>query len=297
MKIYNNLIIAAALLIASTVHAKDVLTLIIPTAPGGASHRYALFLAEHLRQKVDMSVIVVPKPGAEGTLAAKSLIDCHENPCILLSSVKAIKDRTSGQVVDLTTDITPIAYAGSIPQVIYVRSDSKFTSLESIVNSNEKLSYGVAQQSPVRGIIKKILKNNTSIVEVTYKSGGQSLLDVLSGNLSFGSTVPDILAPLEKAGRVRILSVVSKDKSLLLPKSPLLHVTKDLVDDLDVSYSSYFIFTSKDANPKLTAIIGSAINEYLTGPDSQQIINEMDINLLVKQNDYNNFLNKILLFN
>lgn len=296
MESLKHILVATYILTCSVFANAEQITLIIASSAGGMSHQYAMQIAPVLKQEFNLPVEIRLKPGAEGTIAATELQNCKvQDYCILLATVKPIKDRVSLQKVDLITDIRPLTYAGTVPSIAVVRYDSKYRTLKSILETTDRVSYGVSQQNQVRGLAREIFisKHKGQTVEVPYKSGGDVIKGVLSGELTVGLTTADVLIGLANSGMVRPLVVIGTQKSHVFPEVPLLTIPK-LTNDITVSQPSFFLWTSNTEDRVFIEKAKNTFDTYLTGSESNNIKNTMDIHLIIKQYQYKELLSKIL---
>lgn len=293
----KNLLVVLILLSHSLLsYSAEQVTIIMSSGPGGFSHRYSLNFAPFLSQALNLPVVIIPKPGAEGTLAAQSVSRCRKDQhCILFSSATPIKYRQTPYVVNLLDDVRPIAYAGSIPILAFTHKNSKYNTINELLTAPDPIAYGVAAQSPIRGTVRKIFKPaaGSNVVEIAYKSGSGVIQDVLSKNLTFGLTTADVLSELETNGRIKIITVIGNKSSNMIPHAPILSVDK-WQDDFNITQNNYFFWANNDEDSVFINNFQKAVNEYLTGKELVTLQNQMDIHLLIKQRQHKELLSSIL---
>ena len=298
MKLKNIKLIAKSLIVLSAIVSAQAaiaawpssqrITLMIASSAGGVSHRFALALQPVISDAFDMPVEIKLKPGAEGTIASLELQNCQR--CILLASAKPIKDRVTPRKVDITKDILPLVYLGSVPLVIFVKNGSVYNTMESIIESTDKVSFGIAMNNPLRGPTRKIFTSRKAL-EVAYKGGGDVLRGVLTGEIDAGVSTADALAPLEKAGKLKVLAVIGNRKSTLIENANVYSPPKI---NPNMTLNSFFLFTSNNEDTDFRQKVKTVMDSYLISSASNGFKAQFDLHSLVKQDQYKILLNEVL---
>jgi len=251
------------------------LKLVHGNSPGGIADNVTRHLAKNLEQELGQPVIVDPRVGASGKIAARYIKDItNTEPTLMMSfSYVFLNDPT----LDGTTDMTPIAYIGSIPMVVAVKADSKLTSKDLITTHNPKLTLGTAGVGDAGHLAMVALGQATksdSFMHVPYKGSGQAIIDLVGGTLDLyaGSGV-GALGQVQ-AGNARVIGVLSSSKSNLYPQAPNL---KELKFPHLLNTNSMFIFVNKNANPDQVQKIKIALDKVFASKEWDQIQKQSDI--------------------
>ena len=203
--------------------------LVVGFAAGGVSDVMARMLAPELQKALGQPVLVENKPGASGIIGAdfvaKSppdgytlyvapnthLINHAMNPNIPFHAVK---------------DFTGITLLTTTPNLLVVNANTPWKTLADYVRSAKSdpggLAYATSGAGTTVHLAGELLAHHAGIKlnHIPYKGANQSIEAVIAGQVpSSVSAISSSLAFI-KAGRVRVLGVMSEKRSPLLPDAP-----------------------------------------------------------------------------
>jgi tripartite-type tricarboxylate transporter receptor subunit TctC len=207
-------------LVTLTVSARDTVTLVIPTGPGGLNHKYALELEPVFSKLLDKTVVIDFKPGANGLVAAQHVADSKSKELVFLLSAPQ-----ASLTVDQLNDIKPVLDLGHVPTVLVARSNLGVSTLKELVTKPpiDKIAYGVpngaAQVYYMKGLAE-ISKSKVELFEVPYKSGSAVLTDVAGGHLDTGISSVLGALPFKQDNKLVVLAVLADKRSTLMPDVP-----------------------------------------------------------------------------
>lgn len=273
------LLLITALLTASSAFANTV-TLLIHSSVGGMSHRYAQELQPVIAKALNATVVIDIKPGGDGYIAARSLVDQQGTDItILLGTPRSWPELTPR--IDLSTDLVPIAYVGYAPGVVVSRSD-RFTTLDSALQS-PTISYSISAASPSVLLMKHLVEQHASAgVEVKYKSGAAALTDVLGGHVDLAVTTPDAVAPHVAAGRLTALAILGTSHSALLPSVKTLGEL-GYSTNVDIKYyNNFFLWCSKRVDRRVVIALTKTIQAHMLSDASAGMKTRLDISYAPK---------------
>ena len=206
--------------------------LVVPFAAGSATDSIARLVAQALHERLGQPVIVDPKPGASGQIAAefvaKALPDGYTLFMTTNTSHSANPAMFKKLPYDPIKDFTPILLVGEVPFALVVNNAVPVkTTAELIAYAKAnpgKLSFPYASSTAqVAGETLRVM-SGIDAVGVAYKSSPQAATDLISGQtqfyfIDFGTGLPHI-----KGGRMRALAAANK-RTPLLPGLPALSET------------------------------------------------------------------------
>jgi tripartite-type tricarboxylate transporter receptor subunit TctC len=213
---------------AQTYPSKPV-RLIVTYPPGGSSDLMARVFGAKLSELWGQQVIVESKPGAAGSIgmdyAAKQAPDGYTF-VIGNSGPVAINPLLSNVPYSIEKDFAPVSLISNGPNVLVVRTDSPFKSLNEIISFAKanpgKLNYGTSGPGSISHMSAEMLKNIMKVqaVDVPYKGGVLGVQDLIGGqiNFIFSDSLP-AMAHI-RSGRLRALCVTGAAKYALLPELP-----------------------------------------------------------------------------
>jgi tripartite-type tricarboxylate transporter receptor subunit TctC len=224
-------LLAAALLAAPALAAADYpdkpIRFVVPYVAGGAADMLARAYSEKLKEQMGQPIVVDNKPGATGTigtdLVAKSPGDGYT--MVLNSSAIVINPWLVKQPFDVMKDLVPVARTAETPYVVLVNAKlpiHDFDEFLAYAKANPgKLdcsSYG--NGSPPH-IALELLKKSAglNIVHVPYKTFGQALPDLLSGQLGCAVDLPTVPLPHVKSGALRAIAHTGSGTMSMYPNA------------------------------------------------------------------------------
>jgi tripartite-type tricarboxylate transporter receptor subunit TctC len=201
--------------------------LIVTYPPGGSSDLMSRVYGAKLGELWGQQVIIESKPGAAGSIgmdfAAKQPNDGYSFVVGNLGPV-AVNPLLSKVPYSIDRDFVAVSMISTGPNVLVVRSDAPFKTLEDIIayakQNPGKLNYGTSGPGSVSHLSSEMLKNITRLnaVEVAYKGGVLAVQDLLGGQIQyiFSDSLP-AMAHI-RAGKLRALCVTGTQKYELLPE-------------------------------------------------------------------------------
>ena len=206
--------------------------LVVPFAAGSATDSIARLVSQALIERLGQPVIVDPKPGASGQIAAefvaKSAADGYTLFMTTNTSHSANPAMFKKLPYDPIKDFAPVLLVGEVPFALVVNNAVPVkTTAELIAYAKAnpgKLSFPYASSTAqVAGETLRVM-SGISAVAVAYKSSPQAATDLISGQtqfyfIDFGTGLPHI-----KGGRMRALAATNK-RTELLPGLPAMSET------------------------------------------------------------------------
>jgi tripartite-type tricarboxylate transporter receptor subunit TctC len=218
-----------SLVVGAQTYPNKPVRLIVTYPPGGSSDLMSRVYGAKLAELWGQQVIIESKPGAAGSIgmdfAAKQPNDGYTFVVGNLGPV-AVNPLLSNVPYNIQKDFVAVSQISAGPNVLVVRTDSPFKSLDEIVSFSRKnpgkLNYGTSGPGSVSHLSSEMLKNGQKVdaVEVAYKGGVLAIQDLLGGQIQyiFSDSLP-AMAHI-KAGKLRALCVTGTQKYELLPEPP-----------------------------------------------------------------------------
>ncbi len=213
---------------AQTYPAK-VVRFVVPFSPGSGSDVVGRIVATGLGEVFGQQVIVENRAGAAGNIGAdfvaKSTPDGYT---ILLLIIGHAANVTlySKMPYDLVRDFAPITQIGSSPGVVVVHPSLPAKSISELVALAKArpglINYASGGTGTPTFIAAELFKGQAAIdlLHVPYRSGGEALTSILSGETSVYFALVAAALPQIKQGRLRPLAVTSKKRLSLVPDYP-----------------------------------------------------------------------------
>lgn len=260
-------LLASSSAIAETNYPDRPIKLILGYAPGGGIDIIGRFLSQGLSQELGQPVVVENRAGASGSVAAGLLTRSAPDGYTLFmgESASLVAPALVKTPYDPVKDFEPVAQVGALVYGIAVNPEVPIKSMTELVEAVKKqpgkLSYGTPGVGNIVHLGAEDLKRNMNldIVHVPYKGGGPMLVDLVAGQIPIGMTSMASLVSLEKAGRVRLVGVTSKDRSALFPDVQAL---SEIQPDMEAVSNIYVVAPAGTPAPVVNKL-NAAINEFL----------------------------------
>lgn len=201
---------------------------VLPFGAGSASDALARIAGQELEQMLGQPVVVVPKPGADGALAAgevkRSAPDGYTYLFGTNSPLAVAPNMQKQPPYDVLADFTPVTFLGENTFFIVVHPSLPVTSLAELIAfakaSPKPLDYATGNTYALVSMAMLAANNRIRLEAIRYKSEPEAMTDLLSGRIALmNSTSTSILGHV-KAGRLRALSTAFDARSPLLPDVP-----------------------------------------------------------------------------
>jgi tripartite-type tricarboxylate transporter receptor subunit TctC len=202
--------------------------LVVGFAAGGGNDIFARIIQPKLSELLGQPVLVENKPGAGGTISADLVAKSAPDGYTLL--VGATGAMTISPAVftklpyDTQRDFMPVSMIADFPLLLTVNADAPVKTVQELVAyakaNPAKANY--ASSSPAFQLPTEQFKQRTGapLERINYKSSGESLTAVVSGEVLMAiADVPPVMGHL-KAGRVRALAVTASKRLADLPDVP-----------------------------------------------------------------------------
>jgi len=203
--------------------------IIVGYAAGGAVDLIARSLAKGMSETLGQPIVVENKPGGGTNIATKLLIDSPSDGYTLMLAANALaanKSLYKPQPFDPESDITPIALVGNVPVVLATSVNSKYANLGDVIKAAKLKPDDITFGSPGNGATPHMAVKffeqaaGISLKHVPYKGGTAAITDLIGGQIDLVATNMLEIAPQVKAGKVKILAVMSPKRSPLFPEVP-----------------------------------------------------------------------------
>jgi len=219
--------------------------IIVGFAAGGGNDIIARIFGQKLSESLGQPVIVENKPGGGAIVATEYVAKSPPDGYTLLMSASGISINPAVYAklpYDAVKDFVPVSELGSFPLIMIVAAASPIKSVAELVAyakaNPDKTNY--ASSSASFQLVTELFKQKTGapMQVIPYKSANESVLAVISGQVT--TTIADAgpVTSQVKSGTARALAVAASKRMGELPEVPTL---KEAGADVDaVLWSGIF---------------------------------------------------------
>ena len=254
---------------AAAAFPEKQITLIVPTAAGGANDAMARVVGQAMSAILKQPVIVDNKAGANGAIASEYVMHAAPDGYTLMLgyiATHAMNPALQKLRYDPVKDFEPVGMLGSSATVMVVNPSVKAASAKELAallkTAPDKTSYASAGNGTAPHFAAEMFKlsTGTSMLHVPYKGSAPAITDTLAGQTQVMFPSLFTAVPYVKAGKLKALGVAGTKRSALMPDVPTLQ--EQGIADVDVS-QWYGIFAPAKTPAPIVAQLNKVLNEVL----------------------------------
>ena len=220
---------------AAQSYPSKAVRLIVTFPPGGSSDMAARIIAPKLAERLGQAVVIENRPGAGGgigvDLAAKAAPDGHTIVMAPAGALTANINLYKNLPYDPVKDLAPVILVGTSPFVLAANAALPASSIREVVALARakpgELTYASGGNGTAMHLSGELLKSmsGTNIVHVPYKGTVPAVMAVIAGDTQLAIADVTAILPHVKSGRLKVLGLLSRERSTLAPDIPTLAET------------------------------------------------------------------------
>ncbi|MFD0667921.1 Bug family tripartite tricarboxylate transporter substrate binding protein [Ramlibacter sp. MAHUQ-53] len=259
--------------------------LVVAFAPGTGSDILGRLLAVRLSEQLRVPVTVENRAGAGGTLGTQSVAKAPADGYTLTLATNATLITSpllsSQPTYRADRDFTPLGGVGRTPLVVVtsVNPDAPRSFRELVARARDKdkpSSFSSAGVGTIGHLTSEVVIKQAEMnsKHVPYKGSGQSLTDVVRGEILFSSDTPPAVLPLVKGGKLRALAVTGDKRLQVLPDTPTLQESGLAGINLSVWWG---LMAPAGLPAPVAERLGSELAKVVAHPDMRRKMQEMEL--------------------
>lgn len=290
--------VASAAKVHAQTNAGRPIRLVVPLPAGSGVDFVARVVSAQASQILGQTIVVDNKPGANGVIAAMEVVRAAPDGLTLMCGTNSHLATNMALVKNLPydprRDLTPIAAAVAVAQMLVVNANSPIKTLPEFIDYAKqrpgKLSVGYATSIVQLQFAALSKVAGIDLLMVPYKGAPATVNDMIGGTLDAALENPGLALPLVQSGKVRPLASMSK-RSALFPDIPSASETlpgfdfplwnafvgpagmaRDQVERLNAAFSQAL------RHPEVTSKLNGAGNPpWISTPDELKAVIEREI--------------------
>jgi len=206
--------------------------IVVPYSAGGGTDIVARAVGQKLNEKWGQSVIVDNRVGANGIIGADAVAKAPADGYTLLMSTPAEVSTNPHLYPDIPynaeRDFAPITLIAITPLVVAVYPGVPAKTIAELIALAKEKPGTMGFATPGNGSTQHLtgemimMSAGIKLVHVPYKGAGQSIPDVIGGQVPIGIYGVLTVSQAVKAGRLRVLAVTTPRRSTAYPGFPTL---------------------------------------------------------------------------
>ena len=212
-------------------YPNNIVRIIVPFPPGGATDVLGRVVAHHLQGLWGQTVVTEYKPGASGLLGARQVITSPADGYTLMlgsTGTQTIAPHLTPKLpFDALHALTPVSLVGVAPSALVVHAAVPAQSVQELValarsRRDRPLTYASSGNGTTLHLGGELFRQMAGIelVHVAYKGNAPALNDLVGGQVDMMFSALPPLLPHARAGKLRVLGIGAFERHRLAPEVP-----------------------------------------------------------------------------
>ena len=212
-------------------YPEKTVTIVVPTAAGGANDAMARILAQGMSVRLGKPVIVDNKAGANGAIASEFVARAAPDGYTIMFGYIAthgINPALQKLKYDPVTDFEAIGMVAASPTVLVASNSVPVKTANELVQLIKAKPGGFSYASAGNGTAPHIagelfkLSAGLDVVSIPYKGSAPAVVDTIGGTTQFMFPSLFTAYPQIKGGKLKALGIAGEKRSAVLPDVPTL---------------------------------------------------------------------------
>jgi len=256
------------------------ITIVVPTAAGGANDAMARTIGQKLAPLLGQAVIVDNRAGANGAIASEFVARAAPDGHTLMLgyiATHAMNPALQKLRYDPVANFAPVGLVGYSPTLMVATANVPVKDVRDLVAQlkakPDKYTYASAGNGTAPHYAAELFKLSAGVVMlgVPYKGSAPAVSDTIGGQTQFMFPSLYTALPHVKSGKLRALAIAGPKRSPLLPDVPTLKEAG--VDGVDVQ-QWYGIFAPAKTPRPIIDQLNKALNQVLKDKDIEKRIED-----------------------
>ena len=211
----------------SFAQSRKQINLIVPFPPGGSVDTLARVMQEGLQERLNATVIIENKAGANGAIGAAQAAKSAPDGLTLMatfdshSTIPALLERPP---LDVEKDLVPVMLVGKAPYIVATSTNKPFKNFADVIAAAKTapVSYGTSGPGSSGHLAMVMLgrKAQAALNHVPYRGAGPAINDAIGGHIDLICASVAALLPQIQAGSLRPIMQMGPQRLKSLPDAP-----------------------------------------------------------------------------
>jgi tripartite-type tricarboxylate transporter receptor subunit TctC len=264
---------AASICNAQAPYPSRAITIVVPFTPGTGADVIARLLQPKLTENLKVPVVVDNKPGASSAIGTEFVARSPADGYTLLftaTSHGTLPATKRSLPYDPVKSFTPVALAATGAMSLVLGAQVPAATMGEFIALAKKSPGALYYSSPGAGSIQNLamelvkLDTGIDLVHVPYKGSAGAASDLVGGHVQATVASLQTMAPYVTTGRLRMVAVLSEERSPAFPNVPTM---KELGHSGLVVDTWYGIFAPAGTPRDAVARLNKEVNALLQQPE------------------------------
>jgi tripartite-type tricarboxylate transporter receptor subunit TctC len=252
------------------------ISLVVPFGAGSGTDLVARNIAPAIGEQLGQPIVVQNAGGAGGLIGvsrvAKAAPDGYELVVGSLDTFAQSPSLRKQPPYDPVRDFVPAGLAVEQPLILIARKDLPVSSMREFADyvkaNGSRMQFGSAGVGTANHLVCNQLSRSigADVTHISYRGSAEAMTDMLAGHLDFYCILAISAVPFIKAGTLKPIAVLTRERSPILPDLP---TAKEQGFDLGDFYYWMGLFFPKGTPAPIVTKFNAALNTALDRPDLQ----------------------------
>jgi tripartite-type tricarboxylate transporter receptor subunit TctC len=272
--------LAATFAVQAQTWPEKNITIVVPTAAGGANDAMARIIGQGLAARLGKSVVVENKAGANGAIASEFVARAAPDGYTIMFGYIAthgINPALQKLKYDPVIDFEAIGMVAASPTVMVVHNAIPAKTVKEMVQlikaKPDAFSYATAGNGTAPHIAGELFNLSTglNVVNVPYKGSAPAVVDTIAGNTHYMFPSLFTAFPQVKGGKLKAIGIAGEKRSRVMPDLPTL--AEQGVANVNMS-QWYAMFAPAKTPKAVIDRLNKEMNAVLTDPVNEKRIED-----------------------
>jgi tripartite-type tricarboxylate transporter receptor subunit TctC len=257
--------------------------IVVPYTPGTGADILSRVLGPKISERWHVALVTDNKPGAGGNIGAESVSRAPADGYTFLLAATSFSSNPALKRTlpyDPVKSFVPVVLVATSGLGLYVHPSVPVKTLRDFIAYAKerpgKLYYSSPGTGNVQHLAMELLKQETgiNIVHVPYKGASGAVADVVGGQVQATVAAIQSVAPHVHSGRLRMLAIMSANRSEAFPDVPTLK--EEGLPDIEVD-TWYGMFAPAGTPEPIVSRWNAEINELLKEADVREVLGKQGL--------------------
>ncbi|MBQ7487900.1 MAG: tripartite tricarboxylate transporter substrate binding protein [Clostridia bacterium] len=287
------LLIAVFMLAAVSVLADypfSSVTMIVPYGAGGTTDLVGRQFATALGKVLGTTFVVENQGGASGSIGCQAALDADKDGSVVLFTAESLGTQRVMDISKLSyADYSPIMAVANDPKVIVVAGDSKYDTIDALLDDIKAYPYTIQMSYTGpggSGHVQALIMNQYDYFPAltAYAGGSDCYIAVMSNQVVFTNSNYSTVASYIESGDLKLLAVAGTERMSQYPDVPALSEKMENSEALlSIPYTPLSLLVAADVPADIKEQLRAGALEAVKDPEFVEFMEKNNIEKLYEK--------------